>query len=192
MNALEEAPKEDAGEDEEFDEVWVECEDEEMTCEDAPYCEEDGNSWSEAYEWYENGAWDEWAEAGWQGQGGVYCLVPNHWNGQLNQEKKSYLENFKNGVDNRIEDLDDVLFVLENDVKRDDYKVAKMNTLPEAQRRTVCKSALPVPAKAGSSSSSGKTASNPYPGATPKGYKLSPPAKAPPPSKNQENEISYM
>ena len=51
MNALEEAPKEEDGEDEEFDEVWVECEDEEMTCEDAPYWEEAENSWSEAYEW---------------------------------------------------------------------------------------------------------------------------------------------
>ena len=54
LNALEEAPKEATGEDEEFDEVCIECEDEEMTCGDAPYWEEVENSWSEAYEWYEN------------------------------------------------------------------------------------------------------------------------------------------
>ena len=70
MNALEEAPTEATGEDEEFDVEWIEYEDEEMNCEDAHNWDEAENSWSEEYEWYDNCECDEWVEAGWQGQGG--------------------------------------------------------------------------------------------------------------------------
>ena len=59
LNALEEAPKEATGEDEEFDVEWIEYEDEEMNCEDVPNWDVAENSWSEEYEWYENGEWDE-------------------------------------------------------------------------------------------------------------------------------------
>ena len=82
-------------------------------------------------------------------------------NDQFNQDKRFYMENFQKGCDNRIEGLEDVLFVLgnEKDVKRDEYKVAFINKFAsnqedEAPKMTVHKAAPKMPIQTSSSSSS--------------------------------------
>ena len=128
LNALEEARNHATGDDEEFDEVWIEIQDDEMTWEGAQTWEDAENTWCEENELNASGNWDAWPEEEWQG--GFYCVIPEvSVNDQLNQDKMLYMENFQKGGDNRIEGLEDVMFVLgnEKDVKRDEYKVVFIN-----------------------------------------------------------------